>query len=280
MKNKALQRMMFSVGSPVNIVDRTIEFSDVERCKLRVYHHKKEESMQAKEVHTTELMEYISKCANRIGVSLNAKEQENLSISIGEILINAEEHSTTKCRCSVGYFTSSTTDDTNRELNLVIMNFGDSIYKTFKKLDSNKISIVQSMEALSKKYSISKYFSSNLDEESLWTLYSLQEGVSSVPKEKYPLRGNGSIQFIESFFKLKELSQATDDSYLRIVSGRTQIVIDGQYKIITKKNSENETFKIITFNKSGSLEDRPDNKKVFKNKNYLPGTIIQMRLNL
>ena len=67
---------------------------------------------------------------------------------------------------------------------------------------------------------------------------------------------------------------------MTILSGRTQIVFDGKYCITPKINSNNEVFRVMTFNESGDIEDQPDNKCVFQTENYFPGTLISARILL
>lgn len=58
---------------------------------------------------------------------------KDLGYVVGETLINAEEHSSLRYRYLIGYFEECTED--NRHfgmLNLVILNFGQTIYEKFK----------------------------------------------------------------------------------------------------------------------------------------------------
>jgi hypothetical protein len=113
------------------------------------------------------------------------------------------------------------------------------------------------MKNLSQKYTKNKWFSTSFEEETLWTLYALQEGVTSVSTERYK-RGNGSIRFIESFFNLRNNPITKDEiSTMGIISGNTNIIFDGTYKI-EEKIIGNDRFKVMTFNSSGNIEDKPD----------------------
>ena len=74
------------------------------------------------------------------------------------------------------------------------------------------------MTELSSKYTNRGWFKkAKFEEETLWTLYALQDGVTSMPKK----RGNGSIQYIENFFKLKGDMVHDNISKLVIISGNT-----------------------------------------------------------
>jgi hypothetical protein len=133
------------------------------------------------------------------------------------------------------------------------------------------------MSSLSSKYTKKSLWSKSFDEETLWTLYSLQQGITSVSIDSYK-RGNGSIQFIESFFNLKGTNENADDiSRMAIISGNTNIIFDGKYNIQNKIKGKDK-FKVMTFNNSNNIEDKPDNKYVRSVENYFPGTIISARI--
>ena len=93
-------------------------------------------------------------------------------------------------------------------------------------------------------------------------------------------RGNGTIQFIESFFKLKGNDDVDDISRMYILSGNTIIEFDGTYRLSESKDENGVSRGIISFNKSGSLDERPDSKYVKYVDDYFPGTAIFVRLLL
>ena len=133
------------------------------------------------------------------------------------------------------------------------------------------------MESLSEKYTQQKFFKkSEFEEETLWTLYALQEGVT---REQDWKRGNGSIRFIESFFKLKGNESCDDKSKMAITSGNTHIVFNGEYLIFEKPRPEGgKPYKMMTFNKENDLENKPDKKYVYFAENYFPGTLITAKI--
>ena len=162
----------------------------------------------------------------------------------------------------------------------MILNFGRTIYEKFNSEDCPNQDVVQKMRGLSKAYRKRNLFSiKKFEEENLWTLYALQEGVSSVSPEEYK-RGNGSIRFIESFFNIKESQDVDDISYMTILSGKTRIYFNGKYNIATKRNESGETFKVMTFNESGSINEKPDSDYVSQTKEYFPGTMISAKILL
>ena len=231
--------------------------------------------MQRKEIDTTQLVDHVITSLKTVNKTLNSENKEDLSTVIGEVLINAEEHSTMNNRYSTGYFQKINNENNIFGIyHLVIMNFGKTIYEKFLSDDCKNYDIKEKMKNLSQKYTKNKWFSTSFEEETLWTLYALQEGVTSVSTERYK-RGNGSIRFIESFFNLRNNPITKDEiSTMGIISGNTNIIFDGTYKI-EEKIIGNDRFKVMTFNSSGNIEDKPDKNFVkFAKNNYFPGTIF------
>ena len=283
--NEDVQKIINSVGSPVTLKVRELEYSDVIPYKLCAHDNEKEKDLdkriEQKELDTTELADYVVDSLKRMNKELVWDKIDDLCTVIGEILINAEEHSSTKYRFSIGYFKEESFDNKHFGIfRLVILNFGKTIYEKFKDENCPNKEIVKRMEMLSKSYTRRSLFSQKeFEEENLWTLYALQDGVTSIsPTESK--RGNGSIRFIESFFNLKGSLQADDVSNMTILSGNTSIIFNGKYSIVTKTNSKNENFKVMTFNDSGDIEDIPDKNCVSQKETYFPGTLISVKILL
>lgn len=284
-KNENVRKLLFSVGSPAIHSNKTINFHDIIPYPLCV--HNREASgdpmkiSEQKDIDTTKLADYVLSSLERMGKKLTPEKLDDLCVVISEILINAEEHSTTKNRFSIGYFHEVTNNDTHYGvLRLVILNFGETIYEKFKSLDCPNKQTVNKMNLLSKDFTKRKiFFNREFEEETLWTLYALQEGVTSIAPEAYRKRGNGSIQFIESFFNIKGKNGYEDKvSKMAILSGNTSIIFDGKYAITERENSNGEKFKYMTFNDSGNIENKPDKKYVKYVDDYFPGTIISAKI--
>lgn len=283
--NEEVRKMMFSVGSPVTLKVREHSFSDIIPYKLCIHDNEREKNyekrIEQKELDTTEMAEYVINSLARMNKKLTSEKRDDLCTVIGEILINAEEHSTTKYRFSIGYFKEVNSEDNHYGIfRLVILNFGKTIYEKFKSEDCPNQEIVSKMRNLSDSYTKKKLFRQReFEEENLWTLYALQEGVSSISPTDYK-RGNGSIRFIDSFFNIKGSKDIDDVSNLTIQSGKTRIHFNGEYDIVSKINLNNESYKVMTFNESGSIEDKPDSRFVYQTKDYFPGTLISAKLLL
>lgn len=275
--NIDVKKLIFSVGSPAILINQSMQFADIVPYNLCIFDGVKSSAKRSeqKEVDTTTLIEYVLESLERVNKRLTSDKIDDLATVIGEILINAEEHASTHCRYSIGYFHEVNNDENHYGIfRLAILNFGKTIYEKFSDpLCPNK-SVVQKMKTLSDSYNKKRYFfQKRFEEETLWTLYGLQEGVTSVDTAKYKRRGNGSIRFIESFFNMKGDYEHINSSRMSILSGNTNIIFNGAYKIKEKEVNGNK-FKFMTFNESGDIRDKPDNKYVKFVDNYFPGTMI------
>lgn len=280
--DKNIKKILFSIGSPAVINKISHSFDDIIPYNLCIHNKEKHNinNIKRKEVDTTTLVQHVIDSLKMVNKTLSADSIEDISTVFGEILINAEEHSTLKFRYSTGYFQKIDNEKLESAYgiyHLAIMNFGETIYEKFKSPDCVNFAIINRMKTLSASYTKKGFFTRSFDEESLWTLYALQEGITSVSTKKYK-RGNGSIRFIESFFNLKGDSQNNDKiSKLSIISGNTSIIFDGTYGI-SDKTVGNDLFKVMTFNNSGNIEDKPDKSFVRHRKDYFPGTIITAKI--
>ena len=283
--NQNVVRLLYSVGSPVELINKQVAYKDIIPYRLRRFDKDKlsiNSALVQKEIDTTTLLDYVNSCLSRVKKNLSRETSMDLGYVIGETLINAEEHSSLKYRYLIGYFEEGNQDGKHFGLlNLVIMNFGQTIYEKFKYPIEN---IPINTECLSKMKKLSDQFKSHslfrkdkFTEETLWTLYSLQGGVSCIPRE-ISQRGNGTIQFINSFFKLKGDENVDNISRMFLLSGNTRIDFDGTYKLVDVKDENGSPRGIISFNKTGKLTDAPDEKYVRNVPDYFPGTIIFAKL--
>ena len=283
--DESLKKMINSVGSPVELINRQMQFKDVEPFRLRQIDSRDVSRVKfegLKEIDSTDLIVYVQKCLSRFNKTLTQDARQALGTVLGETIANAEEHSTLHNRYLIGYM-EETNDDKSHYgiLNVVIMNTGSTIYERFKYPDEDEIinsECVEQMQALSDKFIKKGFFDFNkFTEENLWTLYSLQGGVSIVPRE-IRNRGNGTIGFIKSFFSLKGSTEVDNVSRMTIHSGNTRIDFDGTYQIYETVGEDGRKKEMMTFNKTNSLEDKPDSKYVYHTKHYFPGTLISALL--
>ncbi|CAN1570292.1 hypothetical protein MCERE19_03161 [Spirosomataceae bacterium] len=275
-----INKILTSIGAFSNLKGVNIKYNDIIPYPLCIGNLKNPLASKRREVDITKMVDYVIDCLSKMNKQLTAESEDDLFKVIGEVLINAEEHSTGAKRFSIGYFQDSMDNGEHIGIfNLVILNFGNTIYEKFSDPHCPNKKVVSEMKNLSDRYTKNGFFTNaEFEEQTLWTLYALQEGVTSKADWK---RGNGSIRFIESFFNLKGNSRHDDVSNLSIISGNTKIVFDGKHRLLDKpKGPKNKIFKMMTFNESGEIDEKPDKKYVTFVDNYFPGTIITARISI
>lgn len=223
------------------------------------------------DIVATHVAEYFEECLKTQDLGITREGKSYLGQLVGETINNCQLHSGNFNQWfTLGhYYTEDGTD--YGECQLVLFNFGQSIYEGLKNnaLDPKT---VEGLENITKLHTERGFFSSSWDEEVLWTLYALQDGVSRAKSLSDPDRGTGTVTLIESF---QNIGATVDGkkAKMSIISGRAHILFDGKYKL--KKMKTDEDYRdIIAFNKTNSLEEVPDKEYVKKLKNYFPGTII------
>lgn len=279
-KNGDVAKVLFSVGGMSLLGNINLQFPDVIPLRLQTGDRRQRDSSQRRDLEITNIVDYVVDCLDKMGHELTHTAETQLYRIVGEVLINASEHATTDLRYSVGYFKKqSQNDDVLGVLQLVIMNFGDSIYEKFKDPACPNQEVVAQMKELSETYTQKRWFrSAEFEEETLWTLYALQGRVTS---HKGWRRGNGSIHFIENFFGLKGSTEFDDLSRMTILSGNTRIIFDGSYQIgsqPTFRNGKTYQHQVMPFNQSGSLHEQPDKKFVKFASDYFPGTMLSAKI--
>lgn len=276
-----ISNVLFSIGAYKNVKNFEMKKSpdaNFIAFNLRIGDNEQDTKGILKEIHETEIVDYVIDCLASSGHKLTAIAEADLSKVVGEVMANAEEHSKFRYRYAIGYFVKP--NHINNELGvfkLSIFNFGQTIYESFSKAENVNMEIVEKMSNLSEKYTQNGLFKkAKFEEETLWTLYSLQEGVTSVKDWK---RGKGTIRFIDRFFKLKGDDCSDNISRLTLLSGNSKIIFDGSYplKEIIKGNNT-RPMQVMTFNKSGDISELPNDKLVTFVPQTFPGTLITAKI--
>lgn len=163
----------------------------------------------------------------------------------------------------------------NRETNTVsvlICNFGPTIYDSFTK-NELPVQVESFIQDILKNHLKKGFLSRNsFTEENIFTLLSLQAGVSSL-LEADETRGYGLIDFIEHCFNI------TNKTRVVMISGNTTIKIDNKYPI-SEQLILGRKRKIIALNKENDIHKKPDKERVVHHDYYFPGVIIETTLPL
>lgn len=232
-----------------------------------------------KAVVSHKVIEFVENTAERLGVGFNERGQNYMEGMVGEILSNAEDHSLKKSEWFVDGVSFLHEESGNEviEFNLVIINYGNSMYDGFELTKEDNHELYEKLERL---YAIHRNLFSVLkkfERESLFVLYMLNEGISRI-KYLESSRGNGTMNFIKSFIELGKFCNE-DEKYkpeLNIVSGHTVLTCTEEYAPFKDGNHYK-----LTLNTSKSLKDLPDSSvlRYFEGASF-PGTILDCKIFL
>ena len=156
------------------------------------------------------------------------------------------------------------------------VNLGDMLNQAIQGKVDNKTLYQKTANKLEYLTSFHKKMFHRTDEELLWTLFSLQHGISRLNSAQDETRGQGTIDLIDSFQKLGRKYDKDGNiqkPIMSITSGNINILFDGTYTIREDENN----LKVIAFNAENSLKNEPDEKYVKNIGNYFPGTVISIK---
>jgi hypothetical protein len=240
----------------------------------------------------TRLVEFFNSCLAMEGFRLKDEKASNLMDLIAEVVNNSDEHSGDHHKgprwYAIGYHKTSEMPGKGGECHIVLFNFGLSIYQSLKLPETServKAEISRLADLHRKKGFFDRLIeiSQNLvllrgrlwQEDALWTLYALQEGVSRFQYQPGGEdRGNGTVRLIEFFMKL-----ASEDPKMVILSGRTWILFDGRHDLKTIIRG-GEKRKVIAFNDENDLNFPPDPLHVRTLEENFPGTLVSLKFKL
>ena len=279
--NPEVEKVLLSIGAFKNIKGFELQQqSDIIPFPLKIGDTVLDKRGTLKEIHETQIVDYVVKCLDTLGHALTPESESHLSKVVGEVMANAEEHSNFRYRFAIGYFKKPIEENNDfGTFQLSIFNFGQTIYESFKREECKGFDVVKRMKELSEDFTRNGIFrKAEYEEQTLWTLYALQEGVTSTKDWK---RGKGTIRFIDRFFKLKGNGLNDNLSKLTLVSGNTKIIFDGTYPLKeVKKGNEKKPYQMMTFNVTGNIHEKPNNKFVTFVPQYFPGTLITAKISI
>lgn len=227
----------------------------------------------------TKIVNYINNCLSHHDYKLQQEGTNELGGLISEILNNAEDHSPQNTYFASANFLRESKikpdDSVVGEINLTFMNFG---YSIFEGLEASKEQNGDMYNQLDQVYNNVKDISKKtaFTKENLFTLYSLQEGVSRL-KYTDESRGSGTVRFITSFFSFGDYEDDVKNYHpsLSIISGSTQLICDNKYKPIDK-----DGVFVLSLNTENSLNLPPNGQNLTTLKHSFPGTLFSIKIYL
>lgn len=224
-----------------------------------------------RDVAATRLVQYFNRCLNTQGCELNPHGRKYLIDLLTEVIGNCEEHGGRWF--TIGYFRESPAKNAG-DCHIAMFNFGASMFHSLNSRSSSR-AMKDEIAEIAKKHAGGPNWGKDYDEETVWTICALQEGVSRYrDRPGGETRGTGTIEMINAFSQL-----AGKYERMCIVSGGSYILFDGRFDL---KNRElpGGTRKVIAFNDSNDLRHPPDKRNVYKLRSSFPGTMVSVRLSL
>lgn len=217
------------------------------------------------------IIDYIQRALLRHHLMLTPTGSNYLGQLLGEIADNCHQHGGKNATWyTLGHYALDKKNQMGK-CKLVIMDFGNTIY------DGLKYTAPPDMQRKIRHYTHRAWKIFQEKEETLFTLFSLQQRVSRFEQENRT-RGNGTIVFLDAFQKLFKSNTQSFKSLLSITSGKCSILFDGTYLLKEEIFENGYKNKIIAFNRENKLNRPPDKNFVRTLKNSFPGTVISMEL--
>lgn len=164
-------------------------------------------------------------------------------------------------------------DKENREITLLIYNFGKTIAQTMSASSipeemKSQIDTIIDNHIKNKLFSIGDSFT----RENALTLLAIQEGISSVIKYDIT-RGHGLIDFVEHCFNL------SNETKIVLISGKTAIRIDNRYQF---DNVElfGRVRRVLALNDENDIYKKPSSTHVKNLSVEFPGVLIETTIPL
>ena len=229
-----------------------------------------------KSVYTADVVKYLNSCLKLHGYELTDLATNNIDGIIGEVLNNAEDHSGTNDWYVTANFSKellhSDSEDVG-EMNLTIINFGNSIYEAFQNTSQENIGMFNQVNDYAKDM-IANHADLKFSEEQLFVLATMQEQISRLKFERES-RGTGTMKFINSFLDLGDFEDDKKNytPNLSIFSGNVHLICDNTYKPFLK-----DKLYCLSLNSEKNLRIPPKSSHLKGLKQKFPGTLLSVKI--
>lgn len=222
-----------------------------------------------------QIVDFINSSFEPVNKCLSPDGLNTIESLVSEILNNAEDHSHRNCEWYAHgiAFNEKQQGEKVVELNLAIINFGNSMYEGFE--ETKDLNIVNYSKVNNKYISHSGLFNKEIsfERESLFMLYMLNEGISRL-KYVDSSRGNGTMQFLQAFTTLGSfgIKNANFNSLLNVISGHTILSCDNKVGPYTEGNHL-----ILSLNEEKELSLLPNSRYLNIIKSSSQGQLLNAR---
>lgn len=231
----------------------------------------------------TKLTMYFNKCLKTQNMELNDEGKRVLGRILGEVISNCEIHGGDSSTWYTQGHYQIKVDNSYGEMQLLFLNLGETIYEGLK--NHSSLETKQKLCHIMKEQR--RYINSHWDEEMIYTVFALQEGISRLRDKSingYEGRGSGTVSMIEMFYDIGENRNGLKPQ-MTIVSGNTQIKFTDNYKMKQVMFKDDVVFetgekRIIAFNDKNDIYAPANSNNVIKMNQYFPGTVISLKFYL
>lgn len=224
-----------------------------------------------------QIVEFINQSYRPANKILSKNGRNLLEGLTNEMLNNAEDHS---IKNETWYVSGVTFHDSNKEadlleLNLTILNFGDSFFEGFERTKNENAENYKKLEKLLNHHQKQFTHKNRFEKESLFTLYMLNEGISRLKYED-DSRGNGTMPFLKAFSDLEDKGPQDKKyhSVLKIITGHTTLSCDSD---VVPYGEDKKHLK-ISLNKDQDFLKLPEPQYLQYHDKYFPGSFIECRV--
>lgn len=226
----------------------------------------------------TKVREFINESLAQSDAILNARGIHKIDRLLSEIFNNAEDHSIHNEWYVDGVSFKNIIDgEPIIELNLGILNFGFSISEGIINNEKRNKEMMTNIKKWYDKHSeLKEQIGSKLNKDDLYTLYSLQDGVSRLKYEDES-RGHGTMNFIRAFITLGSFGKENPDykPHLNIISGKTCVHCDNDVEPYCENNNY-----LLSLNKEKDISLLPEENYLRHMQEYFPGTFLEVKIYL
>lgn len=220
---------------------------------------------------TRDLVRYVDKCLNSMGFRLSKTAVSSYSDLVSEVINNAEMHCGRPHWWVAAYYRHGPLH--SGTCHITIFSLGKSMAESLQEISDNALlrrRIEDRISSLKEHGSLDER-----TEESTWTLFAIQRGVSRQNKDREEVGdfGQGTADLIAAFHML---AGTRIQPKMCVISGHTHILFDRRYQIAENANGKQR----IAFNQTNSLADPPDPRYVRYLSRNFPGTLISLRFAL
>ena len=264
-------------------VDSHMHFDEKHVQRFETIEGRNSPSANKADETATKLTEYFNKCLRTQNMELNDEGKRVLGRILGEVVSNCEIHGGDSSTWYTQGHYQIKEDNSYGEMQLLFLNLGETIYEGLK--NHSSLETKQKLCHIMKEQK--QYINSHWDEEMIYTVFALQEGISRLRDKSingYEGRGSGTVSMIEMFYAIGK-SQNGLKPQMTIVSGNTQIKFTDNYKMKRMMFKDDVVFEtgekyIIAFNDENNIYAPADSKNVIKMNQYFPGTVISLKFYL